>query len=97
MGLDHRWNALVCANEEPTRDKAELYQCALAVLDVPASEALAFEDSPAGVRAAKQVGIFCVAVPSEITRGASFDEADAVISSLADQPLDALLRMVDRS
>jgi HAD superfamily hydrolase (TIGR01509 family) len=92
-GLDHPWDALVCANEEPTRDKAELYRHALAVLDVPASEALAFEDSPAGVRAAKRAGVRCVAVPSEVTRGAAFDEADAMIPSL-EQPLEAILRLV---
>ena len=93
VGLDHRWDALVCANEEPTRDKAELYRHALALLDVAATEALAFEDSAPGVRAAKRAGVLCVAVPSEITREAAFEEADAVIPSL-EQPLDAILRLV---
>ncbi len=96
LGLDHEWQALVCANEEPTRDKAELYRHALAVLDVPARCALAFEDSPAGVRAAKRAGVLCAAVPNEITRGAAFEEADFLLSSLAERSLDEVLRMAGR-
>ena len=93
VGLDHQWHAFICANEEPTRDKAELYRHALVILDVHANQALAFEDSPSGVRAAKRARVFCVAVPNEITRGAAFDEADVVLPSLAEQSLDEILRM----
>jgi HAD superfamily hydrolase (TIGR01509 family) len=93
--LDHEWSVVVCANEDPTRDKAELYALALELLDVPAEEAVAFEDSPAGLEAAKRAGLRCVAVPSEITRGAAFPEADLVVTSLADRSLEELLRSVD--
>ncbi len=93
VGLDHQWHALVCANEEPTGDKARLYRHALAVLEVRAKQALAFEDSPAGVRAAKRARVLCAAVPNEITRRAAFDDADFVLSSLADQSLDEIMRM----
>lgn len=93
VGLDHQWQALVCANEEPTRDKAELYCHALGVLGVRANQALAFEDSPSGVRSAKRAKVVCAAVPNEITRGARFDEADFVLSSLADHSLDEIVRM----
>jgi HAD superfamily hydrolase (TIGR01509 family) len=92
VGLDHQWQALICANEEPTRDKTELYHHALAVLGVRADQALAFEDSPSGVRAAKRARVLCAAVPNEITRGARFDEADIVLSSLAEQSLDDIFR-----
>jgi HAD superfamily hydrolase (TIGR01509 family) len=93
VGLDHQWQALICANAEPTRDKAELYGHALAVLEVDAHQALAFEDSPSGVRAAKRARVLCAAVPNEITRGATFSEADFVLPSLAEQSLDEILRM----
>lgn len=93
VGLDHEWQAVVCANEEPTRDKAELYRHALGVLGVDAGEALAFEDSPAGVLAAKQAGVICAAVPNEVTRGATFDDADFVLTSLADYTLEEIVRL----
>ena len=97
VGLDHQWQALICANEKPTRDKAELYRHALAVLAVHADQALAFEDSPSGVRAAKRTKVRCAAVPNEITRGAAFEEADLVLSSLAEQSLDEIVRMAGGS
>jgi hypothetical protein len=53
----------------------ELYRDALAVLEVHAYQALAFEDSPSGVRAAKRARVLCAAVPNEITRGAALEDA----------------------
>jgi HAD superfamily hydrolase (TIGR01509 family) len=94
VGLDHEWQALVCANDEPTRDKAQLYRQALAALQVQAPHALAFEDSPAGVHAARRAGVLCAAVPNRITRRAAFDEADLVLASFAEQSLDAILDRV---
>jgi HAD superfamily hydrolase (TIGR01509 family) len=94
VGLDHAWDALICANDEPTRDKADMYRHALAVLSVTGDEALAFEDSLSGVRAAKSAGIVCAAVPNEVTRGAPFDEADIILSSLAEHSLDGIFRAV---
>jgi HAD superfamily hydrolase (TIGR01509 family) len=96
VGLDHPWHALVCANEDSTGDKAGLYRHALDVLEARASQALAFEDSPAGVRAAKLAGVSCAAVPNDITRGAAFGEADLVLSSLAEHSLEDILRMSGR-
>ena len=89
------WDAICTA--EGDRDRAKpaptLYLEALAALEVSASEAVAFEDSPNGVRAAKDAEIFCVAVPNEVTRDLGLDEAgaDLVLDSLADLPPDELL------
>ncbi len=93
VGLDHPWDAIVCANDTPTADKTVLYRRALAILRARADEALAFEDSPSGVHAAKGAELRCVAVPNEITRSAPFHEADAVLSSLAERPLDEILAL----
>jgi hypothetical protein len=95
--LRHTWDAVVCANAEPTTDKSALYLKALALLDVPASEALAFEDSPSGVRAAKKAGLRCVAIPNEITREAAFDDADLVLRSLADRPHFGIAKVCQKS
>jgi HAD superfamily hydrolase (TIGR01509 family) len=97
VGLDHAWDVLVCANEDPTRDKAELYRHALALLGVASEEAVAFEDSPSGLEAARRAGIACVAVPNEITRGATFADAALVLPSLADATLDEILARVRTS
>jgi HAD superfamily hydrolase (TIGR01509 family) len=89
------WDAICTAERDRSRAKPSptLYLEALVALGVAASEAVAFEDSPNGVRAAKEAGIFCVAVPNDVTRDLGLDEAgaDLVLDSLADLPPDALL------
>ncbi|MFI1840066.1 HAD-IA family hydrolase [Streptomyces olivaceoviridis] len=44
-----------------------LYREALARLGVAPYEAVAFEDSPSGIRAARTAGVRCVAVPNTMT------------------------------
>jgi HAD superfamily hydrolase (TIGR01509 family) len=66
----------------------------LAVLDdlgVSPDEAVAFEDSPNGVTAAKAAGIFCVAVPNPVTCRLPLNHADHRMDSLADEPLEKIL------
>jgi HAD superfamily hydrolase (TIGR01509 family) len=88
------WDAICTADGDPARAKPAptLYLEALELLDVAAREAVAFEDSPHGVRAAKAAGVFCVAIPNEVTRDLGLEEAgaDLVLESLADLPPDDL-------
>lgn len=70
-----------------------VYVSALRGLGVLASEAVAFEDSPPGVAAARGAGIFTVAVPSEITRPLDFSAADHVAESLGAFTLGDLLAL----
>jgi HAD superfamily hydrolase (TIGR01509 family) len=67
------------------------YRAVLDELGIAAAEAVAFEDSPNGVSAAKAAGIFCVAVPNPVTRHLALDHADHRMESLADEPLERLL------
>jgi HAD superfamily hydrolase (TIGR01509 family) len=89
------WDAICTADGDPARAKPAptLYLEALDLLDVPAHEAVAFEDSPHGVRAAKAAEIFCVAIPNEVTRELGLEDAgaDLVLESLAELPPDELL------
>ncbi len=90
------WDAICTADRDPARAKPApvLYLEALEQLDVTADQAVAFEDSPNGVLAAKAAGIFCVAVPNEVTRDLGLDDAgaDIVLESLADLPPESLFR-----
>ena len=69
----------------------ELYLSALKCLDIPAHEALAFEDSPHGITAAKQAGLYCVAVPNDLTRRLETGHADLTLNSLLDMSLEQLM------
>lgn len=89
------WDAICTADRDQARAKPAptLYLEALELLGVAANEAIAFEDSPHGVRAAKAAGIVCVAVPNEVTRELGLAEAgpDLILDSLAELPPDELL------
>jgi beta-phosphoglucomutase-like phosphatase (HAD superfamily) len=88
------WDAICTADGDPVRAKPAptLYLEALVALGVPAADAVAFEDSPNGVLAAKAAGLYCIAVPNEVTRDLGLEEAgaDLVLDSLADLPPEAL-------
>jgi HAD superfamily hydrolase (TIGR01509 family) len=93
LGRTNGWDAIVTADSDPARAKPRptLYLEALAALRLEPHEAIAFEDSPNGVRAAKAAGVACVAIPNPATSMLALDEADLVLDSLADVPLADLL------
>lgn len=73
-----------------TKPDPALYLEALKSLDISPHEAVVFEDSPNGVKAAKRAGIFVVAVPTPITERFDLTDADMIIPTLADLSLDDL-------
>jgi len=72
----------------------EPYLAVLDAMGVAPREAVAFEDSPNGVAAARAAGIFCVAVPNPMTQCLSLAHADLCLKSLADESLQQLLSRV---
>jgi HAD superfamily hydrolase (TIGR01509 family) len=88
-----RFDCVTCrddvANVKPEPD---LYVAVLECLGVPASDAIAIEDSPNGVTAAKRAGMRCVAVPNSITARLDLSHADVILGSLAETTLPDLLR-----
>ena len=92
LGILERFECLRCrddvANAKPEPD---LYLAVLECLGVDASEAIAIEDSPNGVAAAKRAGMRCVAIPNSITARLDLSEADITLTSLAELTLGQLL------
>jgi HAD superfamily hydrolase (TIGR01509 family) len=88
-----QFDAIVTADHDRERSKPlpTLYLETLELLGVAADEAVAFEDSPNGVRAAVAAGVFCVAVPNGVTASLSLADADLVVASLAELPFETLL------
>lgn len=95
LGILKEFDSIICS-EDAIRVKPdpELYLLALAALGLRPEEAIALEDSPNGITAAKGAGIFCVAVPNPVTRGLALDHAGLRLGSLKEMPLQALLRHV---
>jgi len=92
LGLLEYFNTIKCVEDTGVHkpDPAP-YLAVLATLGVPPAAAVAFEDSPHGVTAAKTAGMVCVAVPNPVTRRLGLDHADLVLDSLASLPLSGLL------
>jgi HAD superfamily hydrolase (TIGR01509 family) len=92
LGLLAHFDATRCSDDvRRTKPDPELYLAAAAALGVPPEAAIAFEDSPNGVRAAKAAGMYCVAIPNALTRRLPLEHADLILPSLAELPLKALL------
>ena len=96
LGILDRFDCLRCrddvANAKPEPD---LYIAVIECLGVHASEAIAIEDSPNGVLAAKRAGLRCVAIPNSITARLDLGQADLILGSLADVTLAGLLSKLD--
>lgn len=75
----------------PAKPAPDLYLRACAALRVEPAEAIAYEDSPNGVAAAKAAGLRCVAVPHDLTRHLDLSKADLVVGSLAEVSLSDIL------
>ena len=90
-GLTDRFDAVLTGDLHPAKPRPDLYLAALAALRTEPDDAIAFEDSPHGVTAAKAAGVWCVAVPNPVTVRLTFDQADLVLPSFIDKPLGGLL------
>ena len=98
LGLLHHFAAVKCYGDVPrAKPEPDLYLAAVGALGVAPAEAIAFEDSPTGLWAAKRAGLFAVAVPNSITGRLPLDHADLRLTTLEDVPLVELLRRVEAS
>jgi HAD superfamily hydrolase (TIGR01509 family) len=97
LGLFDYFDKVICADDVPagrTKPNPDLFLLALKQLQVGKNEAIVFEDSPNGVRAAHCAGIFVVAIPNPVTSLLSIENADLTLTSLADLSLPELLNKV---
>jgi HAD superfamily hydrolase (TIGR01509 family) len=92
LGILGRFDCVRCRDDvNHAKPAPDLYIAVLDCLGVSPSDALAIEDSPNGVIAAKQAGMLCVAIPNSITANLDLSRADVVLRSLSDVALRDLL------
>ena len=93
LALEDAWDAVVCREDAPRAKPApDLYLHAVYRLGVAPREALALEDSPNGIAAAKDAGLWVVAVPNVLTAEGDLSRADCQVSTCAELSLEDLLR-----
>jgi mannitol-1-/sugar-/sorbitol-6-/2-deoxyglucose-6-phosphatase len=92
LALADRFHAVVSAVlETHGKPHPSVFLSAAARIKADPARCIAFEDSVAGVRAAKAAGMFCVAVPEAHNRGRSeYAIADRIFDSLESFPSDLL-------
>lgn len=95
LGVADRFDVIMTADEvERVKPAPDLYQAAVAALGVRPVRAVALEDAPNGLLAAKRAGLLAVAVPNPLTDRLPLDHADVRVASLAAVPLERLLRLL---
>jgi HAD superfamily hydrolase (TIGR01509 family) len=93
VGLGVGWDVIVCREDAPHAKPApDLYLRAVELLGVAPKEALALEDSPNGIAAAKDAGLWVVAVPNELTAAGDLTRADCRVSTCAELSLTELVQ-----
>ncbi|WP_102108881.1 HAD family hydrolase [Oceaniglobus roseus] len=97
IGMQGRFDTLVIG-EECARGKPDPlpYRTALDLLGLPAERAIAFEDSPSGIRAARGAGLYTYGLTSSLDRDALAKAgASASIDDFTDPALDAHLTRLE--
>jgi HAD superfamily hydrolase (TIGR01509 family) len=91
FGLLDRFDSVRCVTDGLAAKPAPAtYLAVLSDLACKPEEAVAFEDSPNGIAAAKAAGVLCIAVPNSMTASLDLSAADAIVPSLAAVSLAAL-------
>jgi HAD superfamily hydrolase (TIGR01509 family) len=97
LGILDRFDCLVTRDDvEHVKPDPDLYLAGLDCLGVVAGDAVAIEDSPNGIMAAKRAGLRCVVVPNSVTAGLDLSGADLRLSSLAEVTLTQLLEKLSQ-
>ena len=92
LGIFDRFEHIICGDDVTrTKPSPELFLLALSKLNLSAEQAVIFEDSPNGVKAANAAGIFVVAVPNSITSQLVFPEECFRLHSLKELSFERLL------
>lgn len=95
VGLEDAFDAILGVDDVAKPKPApDLYLSACAALRIPSRDAIAFEDSPPGVAAARAAGLFVIGIPS--VPGITLD-ADLVGTSLEDPVVRAAIGLLPAS
>jgi HAD superfamily hydrolase (TIGR01509 family) len=97
LGLLDYFDHTSCFDDvDEAKPDPALYHLGLSKMDCSPDKIVVLEDSPNGVLAAKRAGLYCIAVPNQITRQLPFYEnggaPDRILESLVDFPWDELMK-----
>lgn len=89
LGIDHYFSCFATKDEVKfTKPHPDLYRLALNKLNLDHKEVVALEDSLHGIHAARQAGIFTIAIPANLTLNLDFSVADITVPNASAISLD---------
>ncbi|WLD94020.1 HAD family phosphatase [Alkalihalobacillus sp. AL-G] len=92
LGISEYFECIRTSNDvENVKPDPTLYMETVKCLDIKPEEAIAFEDSSNGAKAAKQAGLYCVVIPNLVTSHLTFDDLDLKLESLAELKLEDMI------
>jgi HAD superfamily hydrolase (TIGR01509 family) len=92
LGMFDHFHTIICRDDVPIpKPDPALFNAVLRALDLRPQQAIALEDSPNGVAAARRAGLFVVAVPNPVTARLQIVGENLRLASLADLRLEGLL------
>ncbi|WBL16917.1 HAD family hydrolase [Sutcliffiella sp. NC1] len=80
---------------EKVKPDPALYNNVIQHFNILPSEAIAFEDSPNGTKAAIAAGLNCVIVPNRVTKSSQFENYHFRISGMHESSLDEIIEMIE--
>ncbi len=94
LGLLGSFSSVITADDvSQVKPDPELYLVAARSLKLHPAECIAFEDSLNGIKSAKAAGIYCIAIPNEITLEMPLQMADQIVRSFSDLRIQDLLTL----
>jgi putative hydrolase of the HAD superfamily len=97
LGLLHYFEVIVTGDMvEKVKPAPDLYVKAMERLHVQPSEALAFEDSLNGSKAALAAGLRCIIVPNPVTEFLAFEPHHIRLASMAEKSLREVVQLVEQ-
>lgn len=97
LGLRAHFDVVACCDESlRAKPEPDTYLAACGALDADPASSVAVEDSPNGLTAAARAGLFCVAVPNDMTRDLALNVAHLVVDSLVGLPLEHVVALAGR-
>jgi HAD superfamily hydrolase (TIGR01509 family) len=96
LGLRDRFTCLACVDVHPAKPDPTSFRHAVEELGGDPARSVAVEDSAHGVAAARDAGLFVVAVPHDLTVHMDLSAADVVLTSLEGLTLAEALAQAER-
>ncbi|MFJ7978282.1 HAD family hydrolase [Peribacillus sp. JNUCC 23] len=97
LGLLNYFEVMITGDEvDKVKPAPDLYLKAIEVLNIHATEAVAFEDSLNGLQSALNAGLKCVIVPNPVTEALAFENHHLRLSSMKEKSLIDVIKLIEQ-